>query len=259
MRKKWLCAWDLLFFHAKCALRAEFSRYRLHFVWWFLDPVFHLIILYCVFGIFMASNEPHFALFLLAGIVLWQWFGNTVNHATRSIYNSMRTFKQFKVWPVHFPLCVFLQDLAKYIPVFFAFLIAVAFLGPGGPSWLWLDIVPVMLVEAVCIVGCAILVAALVPLLPDLAVVVPIATQALFFASGIFFNIERAVLPQHRIVLYSNPNAVCIKSLRDILIAGQSPDWALLAYALAVSLIILGLGLSLVFWCRRIYPRLIEQ
>ena len=259
MPQKWLRIWELLTFHAGCALRAEFSRYRLHFVWWFLDPFFHLAILYTVFGVFMASGEPNFALFLLTGIVLWQWFGNTVNHATKSIYGSMRMFRQFKVNPIHFPLCVFLQDLAKYTPVFLVFLILITIFSPASPSVLWFGIVPVMLVEAVCIVGCAVFIAAVVPLLPDLSVVVPIATQALFFASGIFFNIETAILPQHRIILYSNPNAVCIKSLRDILVNGHSPDWSLLGYALMVSLIILGLGLSLVARCRTIYPRLIEQ
>lgn len=259
MRKKWLCAWDLLLFHARCALRAEFSRYHLHFVWWFLDPVLNLTVLYLVFGVFLASNEPNFALFLLTGIVLWQWFSNTVAHASASIYSSMRMFQQFRVNPVHFPLCVCVQDLAKYIPVFFAFLIFALFFGPAGVSFLWLEIVPVMMVEAVCIIGCAIFVAAMVPLLPDLAVLVPIAIQSLFFASGVFFNIDRLILPQHRIILYSNPNAVCIRSLRDILINGQSPDWFMLVYALLISLLILGLGLLLTAKCRAVYPRLIEQ
>jgi lipopolysaccharide transport system permease protein len=257
--RKWLCAWEALIFHTACALKAEFSRYYLHFMWWFLDPIFHLAILYTVFGIFLASNEPNYALFLLTGIVLWQWFGNTVTHAARSIYNSMRMFQQIKVQPLHFPLMIFLQDLAKYAPVFIAFLIAISIFSPAQPSLVWLDIFPIMLVQAMCIIGCAILFAAVVPLLPDLALVIPIMVQALFFASGIFFNIEQALLPQHRIILYSNPIAVCIKSMRDVLVYGHHPDWFLLAYATAVSLLILGIGLVVITSSRKMYSRLIEQ
>jgi len=261
MRKirRCLCSWDLLIFHASCALRAEFTRYYLHFIWWFLEPIFNLVILYLVFGVFLASKVPNYTLFLLTGLVLWQWFATTVPHATISIYSSMRMFQQFRVSPIHFPLCVFLQDLAKYTPVFLVFLLAAAIFSPTGPSLVWLQIVPVMLIEGLCVAGTAILVAALVPFLPDLAVVIPIMVQALFFASGIFFDIDRVVLAQHQMILYFNPNAVCIKSMRDIILAGNSPDWSLLGYAFLLSLSIFIVGFTLAISCRKIYPRIIEQ
>ncbi len=257
--RKWLCAWDLLFYHAGCALKAEFSKYYLHFVWWFLDPIFNLAILYTVFGVFMTAPVPNYAFFLLTGLVAWQWFANTVPHATSSIYGAMRMFQQFKVYPVHFPLCVFLQDTAKYLPVFVVFLLVVAIFGPHAPSLLWFDIVPVMLVLALCVAGTAIFVAALVPFLPDLAVVIPIVVQIMFFTSGIFFSIDDVVLPQHRLILYANPNTICIKSMRDILINGRHPDWALLGYAALISLCIFILGVFLVTHFRKIYPRIINQ
>jgi len=257
--RKWLQSWDLLTFHAGCALRAEFSRYHLHFIWWLMDPLFNLAVLYVVFGVFLPGAGPNFALFLLTGLVLWQWFGNTVGHATTSIYGAMRMFQQFRVHPLHFPLCVFVQDLAKYIPVFLVFLLAMAIFSPLGPSLLWLNVVPVMLTEGLFIIGCAVLVAALVPFVPDLAVVVPIVIQTLFFASGIFFNIDEVVLPHHRAIMYLNPNAVCIKALRNILIDGQLPDWSLLAEAALIGLTILLIGVALVTRFRSVYPRLIEQ
>lgn len=257
--RKWLCAWDLLFYHAGCALKAEFAKYRLHFLWWFLEPILNLGILYLVFGVFFASGVPNYALFLLTGLITWQWFANTVPHASRSIYGAMKMFQQFKVYPVHFPLCVFVQDTAKYLTVLAVFLLVVALLAPYPPSLLWFDLVPVMLVLALCVAGTAILVASLVPFLPDLAVVVPIIVQILFFASGIFFNIDGVVLPQHRLILYLNPNTVCIKSMRDILIGGHHPNWLLLGCAALISLAIFFLGLLLVTRCRKIYPRIINQ
>lgn len=257
--RNFLRAWDLLIYHSKCALRAEFSKYYLHFVWWVLEPAFFLGILYMVFGVFLASGRPNYALFLLTGLVVWQWFGNTVSHARTSIYSSMRMFQQFRVNPIHFPLCVFVQDLAKYLPVFLLFLVIMAFFSPTGPAPVWFCVIPVMLVEALCILGTAILVASLVPFLPDLAVLVPIMVQALFFASGIFFDIEQVILPEHRNILYINPNAVCINAMRSILIDGKAPDWSLLIYACLVSLGALGGGLTLLTRFRTIYPRIINQ
>lgn len=254
-----LLSLDLILYHSQCALRAEFSRYYLHFIWWILEPAFFLGILYLVFGVFLSSGRPYYPLFLLAGLVTWQWFGNTVNHARTSIYSSMRMFQQFRVHPIHFPLCIFVQDFAKYLPVFLIFLTVMAVFSPIGVTSVWWSIIPVMLVEALCILGTAILVASLVPFLPDLAVVVPIGVQALFFASGIFFDIEQVVLPEHRTILYTNPNAVCITAMRDILIYGKQPDWQLLAYAALIGLTILAVGLGFLTRFRTIYPRIINQ
>lgn len=257
--KKFLSSWEALIFHACCSLKTEFVRYRLHFIWWFVEPLFMLGTMYLVFGIFLMPSQPNFVLFLMTGLALWQWFAATVPHAANSIHCSMKAFQQYKVHPLHFPLCVFLQDLAKYIPVFLVFLAVTAYFTPCPPSLLWLEIIPVLLVEGLCVVGCAILVSSLVPFLPDLAVVVNIMIQILFLASGIFYDIEQMVLPQHRLWLYLNPNAVCIKALRDITLKGASPDWGLLGLAALISLSLLVAGLAVVSRSRKVYPRLIEQ
>ncbi|UQZ91427.1 hypothetical protein C4J81_19205 (plasmid) [Deltaproteobacteria bacterium Smac51] len=257
--RKILCAWDALIFHAACSFRAELSRYYLHFVWWLLDPILTLATLYVVFGIFLASPQPNFTLFLLTGIVVWQWFANTVTNATNSIFGSMRMFQQFKVYPVHFPLCVFLQDLTKYVPVLMVFFLCVAIFGPVPVSPVWLGIIPVMAVEGLCVLGFSIMVASLVPFLPDLAKAVPIVINMLFFASGIFYDIQTAILPKHQAIIYANPNAVCITAMRDILINGRQPDWVMLGTAAAIGLGALILGLIMVTKFRRVYPRLISQ
>jgi len=259
MKEKCLWAWDLLIYHSTCALRAEFNRYHLHFLWWFLEPMLFLGTLYLVFGVFRQAAVPNYALFLLTGLVIWQWFAKAVSHATNSIYQSMRSFQQYKVSPFHFPLCVFMQDLMKTLPVFVVFFTVVAFLSPTPLSPVWFNIIPILLVEAICIVGCSIFVAAIVPFLPDLSMLVPIIIRLLFFAAGIFYNIEDVVLPEHRMILYSNPITLCIKEMREVLIYGQSPDWMLLGYGLLVSLVFLGLGCLMVRYCSAKYPRIINQ
>ena len=251
--------WDMLLFHSSCALRAEFKRYYLHFVWWFLDPLFTLGVLYLVFGVFLNNRQPNYAIFILTGLVLWQWFGKTVPNAAGSIHGSRRMFQHFRVHPIHFPLCTFLQNLGKYLPVLAVFIVVTALFGPYPPSVLWLNIIPIMLVEALCVIGCSICVAAIIPFLPDLAVLVPIIVQALFFASGIFYDVDRLVPLKYRAVIYLNPNAVCIKSLRDVFIQNTSPDWALLGRAALISLALTMFGVLLVNRCRKVYPRLIAQ
>lgn len=257
--EKFIQAWELLSYRALCSLKAEISRYYLHFVWWFVEPILNMTVLYVVFSIFLRNRRPHFIFFLLAGVIVWQWFASTVNSSSSSILNSRGVSLVFRVHPIHFPLCVFAQNTIKFFMVFGVFLIACAFFGPQPPSPVWLAILPILLVEATCIVGVSIFTASLVPFLPDLAPVVRIVVQMLFFATGIFFDINEIVLPQHRFIIYANPNAVCIKSMRDVLIAGQMPDWGLMAYGLAVSLTFLTTATVLLNKFKRSYARVISQ
>ncbi len=257
--EKIIQAWELIIYQAYYSLRAEISRYYLHFVWWLMEPILNMAVMYVVFSVFLRNGRPHFIFFLLAGLVLWQWFASTVNNASSSILNSRGVSLVFRVHPIHFPLCVFVQNTIKFFMVFCFFLVVCVLFGPQAPSALWLAMAPVLLLEAMCIVGVSIFTASLVPFLPDLVPVVRIIVQLLFFATGIFYDINDLVLPQHRFIIYSNPNAICIKSMRDILINGQMPDWRLMLYGLAVSLTFLVAAIVLLNKFKRSYARVISQ
>lgn len=249
---------DLLLYKTRANLRAEVSRLYLNYAWWALEPLFSMAVFYVVFGIFMNSQTPHFALFLLIGTTQWQWFASTVLHASGSIRGASGLMQSVSIPKVFFPLEVFLQDSFKHLFVLALMAIFLCFY-PVPVVMSWWGIIPIVLLQGLLIITLSILFAALVPFFPDLTLILSTIFNILFFISGIFFDVELFVLPEHRELMFINPMAGIIREYRVILINGQWPDWAYLGNVLLGTMILLCFALWLIRHFDRMYPRICQE
>jgi len=81
----------------------------------------------------------------------------------------------------------------------------------------------------------------------------------MFFASGIFYDIESVVLPEHQSLVYLNPMAGLIKNYRSILIYGQWPDWQYIGFVTFFSLAFFFISLRVITSFNHIYPKICQQ
>jgi len=98
--------------------------------------------------------------------------------------------------------------------------------------------------------------AALVPFLPDLKLVIDNGMMLLFFLSGIFFDIS-GVSPEMKSYLYLNPMAGLIEAYRDVLLEGMWPDWILLSKIFIASCVMFVVGWSLLKKYDRVYAKVL--
>lgn len=249
---------DLLLYKTRANLRAEVSRLYLNYAWWALEPLFSMVVFYVVFGVFMNSATPHFALFLLIGTTQWQWFSTTVLHASNSILGASGLMQQVSISKIFFPLEVVLQDSFKHLFVLALMAVFLAFY-PVPVVLPWLALPVVLALQGVLVLACSVFFAALVPFLPDLRLILATIMNVLFFVTGIFFDVEVFVLPEHRSWMYANPMAGIIREYRAIIIDGEWPDWSYLgAVALGTSLLLV-LSLYIIRRYDKIYPRICQQ
>lgn len=249
---------DLLLYKTRANLRAEVSRLYLNYAWWALEPLFSMGVFYVVFGIFMKSATPHFALFLLIGTTQWQWFASTVLHASTSITGASRLIQQVDIFKVFFPLEVVLQDAFKHL--FVLVLLAMLLLFYPVPVVMpWLALPLVLALQGLLVLGCSMLAAALVPFFPDLSLILATVMHVLFFVSGIFFDVDMFVLPPHRSWMYANPMAGIIREYRRIIIDGQWPDWAYLGMVTVGASLLIVLALCILLRYDKMYPRICQQ
>lgn len=249
---------DLLFYKTRANLRAEVSRLYLNYAWWALEPLFTMVVFYMVFGVFMNTSTPHFALFLLIGTTQWQWFASTTLHASNSILGAAGLMQQVDISKVFFPLEVFLQDSFKHIFVLALMVIFLCFYPvPIVASWLALPLV--LALQGVFVLACSILFAALVPFLPDLRLILGTVINIMFFVSGIFFDVDLFVLPEHRSWMYANPMAGIIREYRTIIIGGEWPDWSYLGGVALGSIALLLFSLYIIRRYDKVYPRICQQ
>jgi lipopolysaccharide transport system permease protein len=165
---------------------------------------------------------------------------------------------QVNIRKVFFPMEVLFSDGFKQLFVTVLLLIFLVFY-PTPVSITWIALPLLMFIQFVIIAGCAILCSALVPFVPDLRFVIGTGLQLLFFASGVFFNIETTVLPKHRFIMYLNPIAGLIENYRQILMYANWPDWSYLAWVLAAGLSLLAFALYIIYRLDHVYPRICQQ
>lgn len=249
---------DLLLYKTRANLRAEVSRLYLNYAWWALEPLFSMAVFYVVFGIFMNSQTPHFALFLLIGTTQWQWFSSGIMHASKSIRNAGHILQRVAIPKIFFPLETFLQDSFKHLFVLGLMAIFLVFY-PVPVTMSWLSLPLIMLLQGFLVMTCAVLFASLTPFLPDLSLILGTALNIMFFISGIFFNVDLFILPEHRSYMYLNPMAGIIREYRHVIIDGQWPNWLYLGNVFLSTMILAAFTLWFIFRNDRHYPRICQE
>lgn len=230
---------EVFFVKLRFNLRSEVSRTYLGYAWWVLEPALLVAALYLVFGVFFSRSTENFVAFLVLGKVPFLWFSKSVMNSTNSLRSGRGMMMQVPITKVFFPLLVIFQDLVKQA---FVFLLMVVFLVLYGiePGLQWLYIIFLMSVELLLIIACGLIVAAVTTFVPDFRYLVATGMMMLMFGSGIFYDYEAVILPQHQDLFLLNPMALLLKNYRQVIMDLQAPDWLpLLAMALVSAVIIL--------------------
>ena len=190
-RTRWQHYWDLLLFKTYTDLKIETQITYLGFLWWFLEPIFFLVIYYLVFGVVLKTRTTHFIEFLFVGVVAWRWFGPAMTRSCRSIKSQAKLMREIYVSKLLFPACIVLNDAMKFVIIF---LLVMIFLDifHDKPTLLWLTVIPNFICQFVLVLGLSFCFAAITPFIPDFPLMVQTAMFALMIVSGVFFNILEA-------------------------------------------------------------------
>jgi len=213
---------DLVIYKVYAELKAEAQRSYLGLIWWLVEPVLFMFIFYFVFDVLFTRSIPDFLAFLLIGLTMWHWMQSTVIQCGNSISGNRSIIQQVLVPKAVFPTVIVLANFVKFL---FVFSILIVFLLVYGiePQWGWFYSLPVMAVAILLMSGFGFLMASIVPLIPDVRVLIDNGFRAVFFLSGIFYEIE--ALPEKIVhALAFNPFAVLISAFRKSLMTGTQPD-----------------------------------
>jgi len=246
---------DLLVYRSVASLKTEVSRHYLGVIWWVLEPVLYMGVFYVVFGLGLRQGGPGFVPFLLCGLVSWKWFDSTIRTSSNAIMQSAGLIGQvyFPKWLI--PASVVLANTFKFGLVL-ALLVPALILSGERPgfSLFWLPVV--LIAQFLLTASIALLVAALIPLLPDLTHVVNYGMTMLFFMSGIFFNISD-MSEDAQFWLSLNPMVGVLDAWRGILLRDSAPDLIGLGYAALIGLLVAPLAWALYKKFDRIYPKVL--
>lgn len=226
---------ELILYKSYTDLRAEAARSYLGLLWWLIEPVLYLCAFYVLFVLVLQRGQEGFVPFFLCGAVVWKWFDSSVKGGANSISTHRGLFMQVYVPKFVFPIIAVMGSTARFIPVFFVFILFLLIYGYSvRSSW---SVLPVLiLVQFLFVLSIAMLVGAVTPFLPDLKVAIDNGMMLLFFVSGVFFDINGVHDPV-RGYLLMNPMAVLIDDYRTVLIGGGWPDFSRLSVVVGLSVL----------------------
>ena len=251
---------DYLYLVQNLVLKDFRIRYRnmsLGVLWSLLNPLVMMAVLTFVFGnIFPNRNIDHFPLFILCGMVPYNFFTIAWLTGTTSIVDSAPLVKRMPVPREIVPVTTVLA-CCIHLVVQIGLLLSIAWMSGKGFNiqWFWLPIVWGLEVVFVC--GLAMLTSSLNVFVRDTRYVVESATLVLFWLVPIFYDFSW--VPQRFRHLYDyNPVASLVIQLRRIVLDGQPPDGPThtLLKLMAASLTVFIVGL---FVFRRLKPRFYEH
>lgn len=202
--------------------------------WSIISPAVMIVIFTIIFaGIFGArfgasGSQLTFAIYLFCGLLPWIAFSDGIQRATTSMIDNVNLVKRvvfpLEALPVNCAFSAILQQLLGTIVLLLAFL---ALSAQVKLTILWMPVL--LLVQIVVTLGLAWLVASLGVFIRDMPQVNQLVLMAWMYLTPIFYP-ENLIPSRYGWLISMNPMAPLIRSYRNILLEGKSPDWGALGY-----------------------------
>ncbi|WP_024460084.1 ABC transporter permease [Marinimicrobium sp. LS-A18] len=227
---------------ARMSLKSDASKLYLSYLWWLLEPVLWVLMFYLVFTLLLGFGRD--LLFLMAGKIPFLWFSKSVLSSSNSIVQGKSLITQTNVPRQFFPYEQVHTVLYRQW-VTFLMLFGLTVVYGYMPSWHWLWMVPLWVVQYMLILLVSLVAAICVSYVRDTRILIGMSMMGLMFGSGIFWDLERIQDPVSRELLVTwNPLAYLLDAYRDVLMRGELYDlhhlgW--LALILAVGLVLVHL------------------
>lgn len=234
---------DYLFLLRNLILKDFRTRYRnmsLGFFWSLVNPLVMAAVLTFVFTKIFPSSIPKYPVFVLCGIIPFNFFSQTWANGTTSVIDNAQLIKRVPVPREALPIATVLgSSIHLFIQVGLLLTIAIAFHTGVNRYWLWLPML--WICELVFVCGCALLCGALDVYVRDMRYVVESACTVLFWLVPIFYDISIAG-PKYAELYQYNPIAALVLALRNILLDAKAPRTPLLIKLFLVSFCMFGFG-----------------
>lgn len=242
----WTLAWG--------EFKQRYKNSVLGYFWSLLEPLLMLVVLYVVFSNLMKLQVEYYQLFLLLGIILW----NFLSRATSMGLNAVLG-KPSMVQKIYFPrdILVISSCITALLMSIFESVIFVLFMAyyqvPLSPNLLYVPLIVALLF--LMSLGLSLALAALNVFYRDVQFIWAVILQAGFFATPILYPVTIFDETLQKVFLL-NPVAHIITAARDTVIYATPAAPASLLYAGVTAVVALAAGY---FIFARHEPRFAEE
>jgi len=237
------------------SLKLNVSNTILGYFWWLLDPLLNMMV-YSVLVIFIFDRDiENYAVFLFCALLSWKWFNSTVTYSSSCIRSNMGILSQIYMPKFILPLQEVIVNFIKYL---FGFAILICMMAVSGiaPSFHFIEIIFVLIVNFLFIFGCSLLIAHYGVYINDLKNFLGHFLRIWWYLSPGIYSLS-IVPEQYRWIFWANPNTTLFESYRNVIMYGSSPNYLMLSVWGAVSILLIIIGLRKLYIFDRKYSKII--
>ncbi len=232
-------------------VKARYKNSVLGFVWSLLNPLAMMLVFTVIFGV-LWPNQPieKFPIFLLCGLLPWNFFSASVTSSMTSIVAHGNLVKKVYFPREVLPIAAVLAQLVNFLLAFLVLFVALVVFGSNFSPWLWLLPV-IILIQTAFTVGMGLFLSTLHVFYRDTQMVMEVVMLAWFFLTPIFYTVSQLpasyplwgiTLDVHRLFYILNPMASLINVYRDLLYNGYRTDPDFFIRTALTALVVLGFG-----------------
>lgn len=238
---------------------SRFARSKFGFLWMIINPLSQVAIYALILSNVLAAKLPgaasqfSYAIYLTAGLLGWSLFNEIVTRCLTLFVEQANLMKKMSFPRITLPAIVVWSSLINNGLLFVAMLVIFLLLGhPLEIGLFW--IVPLIFVTSLLGLGVGLILGILNVFVRDIAQVVPIVLQVLFWFTPIVY--PQSIIPEKYLPLLNvNPLVGLISSYQGVILYGKAPD-------LISMLTILGMALFSViialFMFRKSSPEMVD-
>ncbi len=207
--------WSLI----KNDFKQEYLGSILGIAWAFIQPTFTILIFWFVFQVGFKSKpvgDYPFILWLIAGMIPWFFFSESLSKATSSITSNSYLVKKIVFNISLLPIIKISSTLIIHI-FFISFLIAMFLLYGYGIDLYYFQILYYLFATVFLVYSLSLITSSLAVFTKDVTHLVTMLIQFGFWLTPIFWNIQM-VPEKFRIIIQLNPVVYLIEGYRDIFI-----------------------------------------
>lgn len=224
-------------------MKLMYKRSTLGIAWTLISPLLQLLVFVFVFQLIIKIDIPQYSSYVFTGLLVWNWFQNSLFQATGVIISSRALIRQPGFPTAILPITVVttgLIHLVLALPILVVFLLI-----DGARLTPLILLLPLLqLVQFALTVTFAYFLAALNVTFRDTQHTLGVLLQFWFYLTPIFYEIKS--IPGKYWYIYGlNPMVHIVTCYRQILIWGTQPDWLALTVISAVALGLLPVGYRL--------------
>jgi ABC-type polysaccharide/polyol phosphate export permease len=228
-------------------------RYRnmsLGVFWSLLNPLIIMGVLWFIFTkVFVNNRIPNFAVFVLCGLVPFNFFTLAWVTGTISLVENAPLIKRVPIPREIIPMAAVLS-IGIHLLIQIGLLLTAVLLAGKGVNWQWLWLPFVWGCEVIFVCGLSLMFSALNVYVRDMRYVVESSNAVLFWLVPIFYDF--AVIPQRYREIYElNPVAALVLACRNVLLNATAPPTGLLLKLALSSALVLLAGLAVFRALRR--------